>query len=631
MGISLKDFGSFAVGAINEDKKNTDKKFQIRKEELIANRKAIIDRKNKQYDSEIREFEEQNKKFKITSALNAKFGKDVNEEGKVIDGAAWGRDFLMQTNPAMVQQYLNLYKDQDPKLLKQAFADVAAREANIKPDGGTKTALLNKQISEIESIQSDFANKIKNAQGDSFLISKLIGDKNNKIATVKNKTNKGAEAAINLEKEVNSITKIDNSDTAESSTETTSLTSADTKQIEFAKVPDEIYISKTFKDAFKEQKSKAKEIDFSSPQYEKKFADTILTLVPDSNRRDFFEYDAKAKTFTAKSSIINADVTIQDLLVDSINGETVESIHKTTGNDTTKLNFGANERLDLVKNHMENYGKFFADGRVLTDGGSFKNLGKEPTSALIVPPQSIINLNTNTVDGFNTIYIPKTLRPAVGKIYQDLVIEAAKTQTEANGRSLEYNINAVQRGLRQDSNTPLGKNIKASILVGLKGVKNDNGSFAYPELNKKSVEAESKNAPDKVTDLPIDTTVPVNKMRVNVPGKGSATIADTTANRKKIIADGGSIIQSAQKQDITQEDGITNYDLKGMDRSTQAGTIRSATADAKRLGVINTKMNPKQRQEFNKEMRKRKQQEIEDRKNKERNADLNIKPIKSVG
>ena len=38
-----------------------------------------------------------------------------------------------------------------------------------------------------------------------------------------------------------------------------------------------------------------------------------------------------------------------------------------------------------------------------------------------------------------------------------------------------------------------------------------------------------------------------------------------------------------KKKDVTQEDGVTNYNLTGQDKSIAAGEIRSATADAKRL------------------------------------------------
>ena len=49
MGLSLKDFGNFAVGAIDKDRQNTGEKFKIRNEELQANRKSLIARNDARY------------------------------------------------------------------------------------------------------------------------------------------------------------------------------------------------------------------------------------------------------------------------------------------------------------------------------------------------------------------------------------------------------------------------------------------------------------------------------------------------------------------------------------------------------------------------------------------------------
>ena len=48
-----------------------------------------------------------------------------------------------------------------------------------------------------------------------------------------------------------------------------------------------------------------------------------------------------------------------------------------TGKDKTKINLGVNERFQLAKNHVEDYGMWMADGKVLGDSGSLKNLFKK--------------------------------------------------------------------------------------------------------------------------------------------------------------------------------------------------------------------------------------------------------------
>ena len=121
-------------------------------------------------------------------------------------------------------------------------------------------------------------------------------------------------------------------------------------------------------------------------------------------------------------------------------------------------------------------------------------------------------------------------------------------------------------------------------------------------------------------------------MRVTSPTGEIGIIPDTTANRKKIINDGGKILQSAQEQDVPQEDGITNYTLTGRDKSETAGKIRSATADAKRLGIINTSMTPKERKAVNEENRKLRAEAKAKKEQEQINEELGeVKPIKSVG
>ena len=63
MGISLKDFGNFAVGAIDKDRQNTAEKFKIRNEELQANRASLIKRKDARYKKDIEAYDAEKKKY----------------------------------------------------------------------------------------------------------------------------------------------------------------------------------------------------------------------------------------------------------------------------------------------------------------------------------------------------------------------------------------------------------------------------------------------------------------------------------------------------------------------------------------------------------------------------------------
>ena len=73
MGISLKDIGNFAVGAIERDKELTKESLENRKEELKATRAMIIAQKAKRYEKDIAKFEEEDKKYKAIQAVNKQF------------------------------------------------------------------------------------------------------------------------------------------------------------------------------------------------------------------------------------------------------------------------------------------------------------------------------------------------------------------------------------------------------------------------------------------------------------------------------------------------------------------------------------------------------------------------------
>ena len=73
----------------------------------------------------------------------------------------------------------------------------------------------------------------------------------------------------------------------------------------------------------------------------------------------------------------------------------------------------------------------------------------ETSTALIVPSNSIININNNNLKGYDII-ISKELRKDVGKVYRNFIVTKAKERMEdkdLGGGTLEYNINVLQRAL----------------------------------------------------------------------------------------------------------------------------------------------------------------------------------------
>jgi hypothetical protein len=196
MGFNLGDLGSFAVGAINQDKENTAAKLEERKDELKANRAFIIKMKENKYQSELATFEEENKKAKAIAAINNKY-KAVGGKINPID---YGRDYILATNPTEFATMTALYKDNQPKL-EEYYASFANKASSEFKPTTTRDALDAKQAEDIQSITAEFNKKIENARGDSFLINQIIGLKNKAINKITEK-NKEGEAGTILAKEI---------------------------------------------------------------------------------------------------------------------------------------------------------------------------------------------------------------------------------------------------------------------------------------------------------------------------------------------------------------------------------------------------------------------------------------------
>ena len=196
MGISLGDLGSFAVGAIKQDEKNTAEKLVDRRAELEANRQMNIKMKEQKYARDLKKFDEENKKFKSVQSINAEF-KDMGE----ISPAQYGERYLQETNPTLLMEYKKMYVKYPNKLndfLKQ-YGNEAIK--NFKTTNTIDSLDANRKTS-IDEITAIYKTKLEEARGDSFLINKILGDRKKAIATVETVSQDG-ENGIILANEIN--------------------------------------------------------------------------------------------------------------------------------------------------------------------------------------------------------------------------------------------------------------------------------------------------------------------------------------------------------------------------------------------------------------------------------------------
>jgi hypothetical protein len=204
MGISLGDIGSFAVGAIEQDKKNTAEKLIDRRAELEADRQMHINMKEQKYARDLKKFDEENKKFKSVESVNAEF-KGMGE----ISPAKYGERYLSETNPTLLYQYKTLYKD-NPNQLNEWLAGYGNDAIKNYKTSDTEESLNISRKESIDNIQAEYKTKLENARGDSFLIRKIIGDKNDAIAAVDNKILNGDDGAVVAKEISTEVKEVDN-------------------------------------------------------------------------------------------------------------------------------------------------------------------------------------------------------------------------------------------------------------------------------------------------------------------------------------------------------------------------------------------------------------------------------------
>jgi len=191
MGISLKDLGSFATGAIERDRELTSEKFKIRADELKANRDMIIAMKKDKYAADIAEYKKENEKAKEIKSLNATAstaaGKMSNE--------SYAKRFLLAELGAEKYKILQETDKEGFNDMIVNYASLGARKYNNTID---RESLDTNFKADAAVVAKTFANELEAAKGDSFLINKILKRKSN----VESNLSDVVEDKINASKKV---------------------------------------------------------------------------------------------------------------------------------------------------------------------------------------------------------------------------------------------------------------------------------------------------------------------------------------------------------------------------------------------------------------------------------------------
>ena len=584
--------GSIFNGWWKADKTDSAQKLITRSNELQNKQKLIKEMKKDNYDEQITKYKADKKVIDGLNSVAAdvKAGKYANDFqlGEAILRAKHGDNFAdFKTS--------SLGAESDPTnynaiAINEAKAFGNYKDSDLFKNFKERSVIEANYISEIAKIEEETKNAIDAAAGDSKTVNAIIGLKNRLIGNIKNdaKNVNTIEEANNvtekntLEKIQSDITKDKDKDT-DTETETAEIktTSADvdlSKALESVKAAEfSEFIPKSFKDAAKEPIKKLNDLDYSSNQYTEKFADTVISLIPNAKRNDFFEETGTEGKYKIKEGLVGFNLALQDLLTNSAGEINNSVLYNITNKDKSKINAftNANKRLQLAANYVDNYGKFYVAGKVFGDGGiDLGNIIEKQTNVFVMPGQDVIDMNSNTLKGYGVQILDGRItvdseriknftrftnetedkvfntRNFVGEVYLKYVIDEAKKM----GGNLESNMAAIQRQIN-NGNEEYVNGARDKIAAAL-GIQKEVAS-------KENKEGISLDEGDSLSGG--DVSLPEGKIKVQHKDGDTKIVDDTEANRNLI--DGENFILIDENKKIKQDEKI--IDESKTDTTTQ--------------------------------------------------------------
>jgi len=429
MGISLGDIASFATGVVKADEKATAERLVDRRAELAADRQFYIDMKTKKYESELKTFEEENKKYKAIQAVNAKF-----EGQKEVDPTAYGKAYLQETNPTLLYQYETLYAD-NPALLNSklsTFADASIRDYKTTT---TRDSLDNKLKQDVDAITADYKKQLENAKGDSKLINAIIGKRDKKIADTIQE-NEDSKNGVVKAKEIAVETDTDSKPTFEF---------GEVKEVDFV-------VPKKFKDAVKPLRIKLND----NTEIKKENVNINLTFFSENDiavPKQFLSKDTDGNTTGLKgpgNTFVNQTNSLANQAVKTL---TNESLYASTGGDASLISndFNPNTINGMVSDRLANYSVVSSDKK----DGFFS----DRNNIVAIVPFSIVDSN-NTLGGYQ--FVNKGQTKAVGEAYLQALknIDATNNPEGAIERSQKY-LNDFQNKLLRTNPGEQTKEVQA--------------------------------------------------------------------------------------------------------------------------------------------------------------------------
>ena len=536
MGISLRDFGNFAVGAIERDREITKEDLAIKADELTANRDFLIKQKEKKYDKELEQYYKEKEKFDTINQANKMY------DLKSIDARTYAATILPITNPN--------WKNLDEKTKQLNINNFDGKTIDYKLIGNPEE--INKQAALINNkINSVTSEAIKNAKGDRFLINKILGQKKKAEADlleeVENKI-KAADAVKMSEQNVNQEyvgkdVKVSSGGLYGSIDKTSTIyTNFANKNYEQLKNITSLNSKVTSKDNNEAIKATFK----------------ILGV---TNSKDYFSENTQTGEITGfkkggelfGNTIYNNYKQYQDFL----KKDGTDYLYVKFNGDIGELPgyYGKQNLNGLIANRTFSYGVPVANNAILGEGGKldFKTVLRNEDNLIVVPTGNTINFD-DTVFGTTKVLSDKEKKLA-GEIYAKTLMNISSE--EVNGK-LQLNPLLLKQNQALLENLPYGKNSEllnqVNLTFGIKLVEEgilskeqflSNNAFNYFYNNDETVKnLINKAAPSIVTDKTGKKDTDKKTMKVTINGT-TVTMLDTIESRNQInkdIKDGANIV-----------------------------------------------------------------------------------------
>lgn len=515
MGISFTDIGSFANGVNKASDKADAAVFADRKAELQADRQMHIDMKTKKYESELKSFEAEDKKFKAISAVKAL--SDANE--KPFTKSEFGAAYLQETNPTLLYQIQKDFIDY-PEALRNQLSLYA--NPNFKAST-TRDTLDKKMKEDVATITSKYKNDLEAARGDSKLINAILGKRDKAIADTIQSNIDGEKGTI-VAKDI-AVETDDNKEQFKFSEEAVIPFKVPPKWIKDSKIGD-----------------LRKDVKKNINNTNKNMINTTLDVFASNNislPKQFLTFEQGKSGGTITGIKDNGKIVVQQvkLLTDQA------------------TNFMSNKWVysqDQEASNVSNYYSSVAANKLLTSrvrdyssadtiSQEKKGFWKDRENVIAFVPFSVVGLNNDFTfkddkDVAQVAIINSKDRKDVGKVYFETLKEIAM----ANDPTFKNTNEATAINNLQDRLLKLDENQSSDLLTKVKSIMK---SKLIPE--EKAVDDKPNNLDNNI----IEGTITIIKK----DGTTIENVQDTKKNRDKAEKDGFTIKEITEKPKKSNE------------------------------------------------------------------------------